>query len=145
MRIRTKHAFHGAALAQIVEHDYFSALNRADEKYGHYVLNLDTKIVLKYCSNLNSPWVFTFGSGDMAVLETDLRLSDNVFVCLVCGSATVCALDRMEIGEVLDVQDSRTQSITIRVPKGGSMHVRGTRGELQRAIPHSSFPSKLFR
>ena len=36
MKIQQKDYFHGAALTQIVEHESFKALNKADSKYGHY-------------------------------------------------------------------------------------------------------------
>ena len=35
MKIQKKDLFHGSALTQIVEDPLFTALNKADEKYGH--------------------------------------------------------------------------------------------------------------
>ena len=44
MKIQKMDMFHGAALTQIVEHPSFKALNKADEKYGHYQINHDRRI-----------------------------------------------------------------------------------------------------
>lgn len=58
MKIQKKGSNHGVALTQIVEHPSFKALNKADEKFGHYQINHDTRILIRYRSG-NSPWTFT--------------------------------------------------------------------------------------
>ena len=56
--------YHGAALTQIVEHSSFKALNKASEKYGHYLVNTDQHVFVKYTKASNSSpkkssWQFT--------------------------------------------------------------------------------------
>lgn len=48
MKIQDQDLYHGAALTQIVEHASFKALNRGSEKYGHYLVNKDQHVFIKY-------------------------------------------------------------------------------------------------
>jgi hypothetical protein len=145
MQIQEKDIFHGAALTQVVEHKSFKALNRATTKYGHYLINSDRALFVKYRKPNKSPWQHTFSEDDVAAIVAEIKKGQLVFLCLVCGTTTVCALDSTEIQSVLDLQADVQQWIRVEIPKGGSCHVSGTKGKLKRAIPHSSFPDKLFK
>jgi hypothetical protein len=145
MRIQEKDVYHGAALTQIVEHPSFKALNKADDKYGHYQVNHDRRIIAKYSTGAHSPWQFTFSANDIRTVREDVARKDcKAFVCLTCGRDTVCMLNQREIAEVLNLSIIVQQWITVEVPKGGSIHVRGTNGNCRRSIAHSSFPNKVF-
>lgn len=72
MKIQEQDVYHGPALMQIVEHDSFKALNKADEKYGHYLVNNDRRLCFKYSTAESGPWSFTFQSQDLAALKKDL-------------------------------------------------------------------------
>jgi hypothetical protein len=48
-----------------VEYPSFKALNKADEKYGHYQINYNTRILLKYRSKKESPWDFELKEEDI--------------------------------------------------------------------------------
>jgi len=145
MRIQEKDTYHGAALTQVVEHKSFKALNRATTKYGHYLINTDRALFVKYRKPNKSPWQHTMSEDDIAAIATEIKKNKSVFLCLVCGTTTVCALDSKEIQTVLDLDPAGQQWIRVEIPKGGSCHVSGTNGKLKRTIPHSSFPDKLFK
>lgn len=143
MKIQEKDLFHGAAITQIVEHPSFKALNRVGDKYGYYSINHDTRIFIKYRSNPRSPWAFTFQPGELEVIKASLDKT-VVFLCLVCGQYTVCALDGDEIKSAVDVDADGSQWVRVESRERGSMRVRGTKGEINHAIAHNSFPDKVF-
>jgi len=144
MQIQEQDIFHGAALTQIVEHKSFKALNRATAKYGHYLVNTDRHVFVKYRKPNRSPWQHTLSEDDIAGISAEITNGHAVFLCLVCGTTTVCALNSTEIGTILDLGGSRQQWIRIEIPKGGSCHVSGSKGKLKRTVPHNSFPEKIF-
>jgi hypothetical protein len=145
MQIQEKDIFHGAALTQVVEHKSFKALNRATTKYGHYLINTDRALFVKYRKPNKSPWQHTFSEDDVAAIATEIEKNNAVFLCLVCGTTTVCALNSNEIQTVLDLDADGQQWIRVEIPKGGSCHVSGSNGKLKRTIPHRSVPDKLFK
>jgi hypothetical protein len=80
MKIQEKDLFHGAALTQIVEHESFKALNKADEKYGHYQVNHDRRLLVKHSkatSNTGTQtWSFSFKPDDIGILVKGYRGRD---------------------------------------------------------------------
>ncbi|MRG88147.1 hypothetical protein GH754_17970 [Salinibacillus xinjiangensis] len=68
----------------------------------------------------------------------------NVYLCLVCGQETICALNVQEFFILIDLTSPESQSTIVEVPVGGSMRVKGTAGALGRTLRHNSFPGKLF-
>jgi hypothetical protein len=144
MKIQEQDIYHGTALMQIVEHRSFKALNRASKEYGHYLINTDRQVFAKYATSKRSPWQFTFQPRDLTAISGAVASGDKVFVCLVCGHVTICALTENEIGHVIDLNSPTQQTIRVEVPMGGSCRVRGTNGALARTVPHNSFPDKVF-
>ncbi|MEB1809567.1 MAG: hypothetical protein LPK26_20105 [Bacillaceae bacterium] len=144
MKIQTQDLYHGAVLTQITEHSSFKALNKVDSQYGHYLVNHDTRLFVKYLTKQSSPWNFKFSYSELQSIQSDMESTARVFLCLVCGSETICALNIQEFSNLIDVTSSENQSIIIDVPAGGSMHVKGTAGKLSKSLPHNSFPNKLF-
>jgi hypothetical protein len=145
MKIQQKHLFHGAALTQIVEHLSFKALNKADDgKYGHYQINHDRKLLVKHTQNGTTSWQFTFQQDDLKTLQNDIDSSQKTYICLVCGQITVCAIDTLEIQDLLTLPSTQAQWIRVKMPPGGSLWAEGSKGSLLRAIPHNSFPNKVF-
>jgi hypothetical protein len=146
MKIQKMDLFHGAALTQIVEHPSFKALNKADAKYGHYQINHDRRILIKYRDTSRSPWTFTVNFDEIMMLNDDLRRKDGrTFLCLVCGKTTVCPLHEGDIDDLIDLHGLSAQWIRVEIPSGGSMHLKGSKGGLKRAIPHKDFPVVLFK
>ncbi|WP_077618364.1 hypothetical protein [Bacillus sinesaloumensis] len=144
MKIQMQDLYHGAVLTQITEHPSFTALNKPDSLYGHYQVNHDTRIFVKYLSKETSPWSFKISVSEMQSIQSDMDVTKNVFLCLVCGQQTICALNIQEFSNLIDLTSSENQYINVEVPTGGSMHVIGTAGSLERTLRHNSFPDKLF-
>lgn len=144
MKNKKLHLYHGIALTQIVEHESFTALNRGSQKYGHYLINTDRHVFVKYSTAERESWSFTFSTEELTEIREAVHKHQKFFVCLVCGETTVCALTIDEICEVMNLKDQDRQSIKVTVPQGGSCHVVGALGKLKRAVPHNSYPKKLF-
>ncbi|WP_456276554.1 hypothetical protein [Bacillus sp. AK128] len=144
MKIQIQDLYHGAVLTQITEHSSFKALNKVDSTYGHYLVNHDTRLFVKYLTKESSPWHFKFSYNELQAIQSDMEQSSHVFLCLVCGAETICALSQQEFSNLIDVTTTENQSIIVEVPPGGSIHVKGSVGKLPRTLPHNSFPNKLF-
>lgn len=144
MKIQEKDIYHGAAITQIVEHDSFTALNKADEKYGHYIINHDIRIFVKYATGKEGPWSFTFQVDDLKAIKKDFKSDGRTFICLVCGKTTVCLLNKAQIKEAIDLSSEGTQWIRASSPEGKSIRVTGQQGEVTKKIPHNAFPDDLF-
>lgn len=146
MKTQKQHIYHGPALTQIVEHESFKALNRASEKRGHYLVNADREVFVKYRTNETSPWQFVFGREEVNSIQHAIKGKNRIFVCLVCGPATVCGLTVDEVRNLIDLarSDQENQSIIVSIPPGGSCHVNGSAGKLPKTVPHNSFPGRLF-
>lgn len=144
MKIQEQDRFHGAALTQIVEHESFKALNKASEKYGHYLINTDHHVFVKYRKPESTPWSFTVQPDELKAISSELMAGHTVYLALVCGTTTICALTSDEIQAVINLSVTASQWIRVDIPKGGSCHVTGSAGALKRTVPHNSFPNKLF-
>src|SRR5437773_9583934 len=103
MKIQDKDLYHAAALTQIVEHDSFKALNRASAKYGHYLVNTDKNVFVKYRKSDYSPWQFNLTPDELAAIDAEVSAKHDVNLCLVCGSTTVCAIDNNEIARRINL------------------------------------------
>jgi hypothetical protein len=144
MKVQEQHVYHGIALAQIVRHQSFKALNSGSAKHGHYLINSNRHVLIKYRKNDGNSWRFTFQPSEIAAIRKIRAKSQFTFVCLVCGNVTVCALLFHEIETLLSFAEEDQQSITVDYPAGASLRVRGTNGELPHTIRHNDFPQKLF-
>ncbi len=145
MKIQEQDIYHGPALMQIVEHPSFKALNKADTKYGHYSVNVDRRLFVKYSSSAQTPWQFTFQRNDLRAIRGDIAAGKDTFVCLVCGNVTICCLNERELQQLVGLASRAAQWIRVEVPPGGSQHVSGTKGKLKLTIPHNSFPEKVLQ
>lgn len=144
MKIQDKDMFHGAALTQIVESSSFKALNKVDRKYGHYTVNADRRLFVKYRTGNDPPWQFIFHAKELRAIRQDLQTGALVFACLVCGDNTICCLDDEEMRLLINIDSNSRQWIRVDVPMAGSLHVSGSAGKLARTIPHNAFPGKLL-
>ena len=145
MKVQKKHQYHGAALAQIVEHERFTALNKASKDYGHDELNSETVMLVKYRSSTSGPWKFSFSLEEVDRLDRETSGQVAVFLVLVCGTQTVCLLDADQMRRVLVlVGADEPQSIEVVMPPGKSMRVSGTGGKLKTTVATNRFPDGLF-
>ncbi len=143
MKINEKQQYHGPALAQIVDHRSFKALNRAgDGFYGHYLLNQETSIWMKY-STTSDEWRYTFSTDDLEAIGRD-RASSS-FIVLVCGHTSICCLTHDDLRELIDESASLPQWVHIQARPNTGLKVRGTkRPDRVMTIPHNRFPDALF-
>ncbi len=144
MKIQNKDLFHGAALTQIVEHPLFTALNKADEKYGHYQINHNKRLLVKHTGKDDSPWSFTLQPDDINTVVADISSDQESFLCLICGKTTVCILSTEEFEQIVDINGATPQWIKVECPPRSGMRVSGSAGTLQSVIAHNEFPKKLF-
>lgn len=144
MKIQEQDIYHGVALSQIVRHESFKALNSGSEKHGHYQINKGVHVLIKYRTNDGDAWNFTFKPNEISAIKKIAKKGDAVFLCLVCGSSTVCALSYDEIQVLLIPNTDEQQSINVESPFNASLRVRGTKGALPHTIPHNAFPKRLF-
>jgi hypothetical protein len=144
MKVQKKDIYHGIALTQIVEFDEFKALNKADTKYGHYLVNTDRRVLVKYSSAQYGPWQFTFNQDHLNMINGDLRRKDQLYVVLVCGDATVCLLDEDEVQQLINVDSSASEWIRVDSRPGSQLRVRGSQANLNHKVPHNRFPDAIF-
>jgi hypothetical protein len=145
MKIQKKELFHGAALTRLVEHHSFKALNKADGKYGHYLVNTDKRLLVKHSEKASQPWPFTFTADDLSTLESDIASGFKTHVVLVCGQTAICLLKKPQIRAILDLDDGSVQWVRVKLPgPGASMRVSSRKGELKKTVPNSAFPARVF-
>jgi hypothetical protein len=142
MKIQRNDLYHGAVLSQLAKHRSFEALKKL-KKYGHYLVNNDRCLLVKLATANSGPWDFYFRSNDLNTLKSDFESGLETFAVLVCGKSTICLLNRVDFGAVIDIDSSDLQSIRVDIP-GSRMEVRGSIGALPRKIAHNAFPDKVF-
>jgi hypothetical protein len=143
MKVQEQDIYHGIALTQLVEHASFKAINKTSKTYGLYDLNQDRRLFIKYRSNTEEPWSFTFQPAEMEVIGAPSER--DTFVALVCGTTTVCALTLNELETLIDLTNAGSQWVRVEAPPGASMRVLGPLGHLPNVVPHNSYPAKLFQ
>lgn len=150
MKIQEKDFYHGAALTQIVEHNSFTALNKADNKYGHYIINHDIRLFIKSAKKTTEDcvWQFTFNRDELNLIQKNFpsnNSANKLFVCLVCVPNTICVLNEDQLNHIISFSPSKiTQWIKVEGPENKSMRVKGSNGPLDKTIPHNAFPNILF-
>ena len=132
----------GAALNRIVEHHSFKALNKADKKYGHFLVNTDRRVMMKR-STAESHWQFTFLKDDLATLAADLALPCKTYLVLVCGDKTFCLLGEEQFTQLIDLTRDN-QRIVVDYEEGHSLRVTGSRPKVKLVVHHNAFPNGLF-
>lgn len=108
-----KDFMHGAALVAIADSEIFTALNRASVKYGHYVVNHNRHLFLKY-NDGKGPGVcfFTFSGEDKARISGEA--APLVFTVLVCGNEVVRGITREELSRLIPLTTAAAS--TVKVP-----------------------------
>jgi hypothetical protein len=83
MKIQEQDIYHGPALMQIVEAPSFKALNKTDDGiYGHYAVNKNHRLFVKYATARVSPWKFQFDVKAKKAISADVDSGAKTFVCL---------------------------------------------------------------
>ncbi|MGY3717657.1 hypothetical protein ACWE42_19270 [Sutcliffiella cohnii] len=143
MKIQTQDQYHGAVLTQITEHSSFKALNKVDSLYGHYLVNHNTRLFVKYLTKESSPWHFKFSYNELQSIQKDLESTSQVFLCLVCGEVT---LGSFPIVPFMCIEPPGGTSTIIDWFSFEVTSIKLENSWISRAqtLPHNSFPNKLF-
>ncbi|MFS0667983.1 hypothetical protein AB1L12_08665 [Peribacillus frigoritolerans] len=146
MKIQEQDLFHGAAITQIVEfvNGNDLSITKAENKFGHYIINNRIHIVMKYRSNNRSPWRFGFSLNEIGLINATLKEKRDIFLVLICGSTTICVLNRAEIEECINVLSDIEQWISVSSKYGSSLWINGSKAKIQYSIRHNDYPRKLF-
>ncbi len=144
MKIQTQDFYHGAALTQIAEHESFKALNKGSSNYGHYLVNADCHLFVRYSTGDGPTWSYTFTSEQLKAVNNVAAANASAFVALVCGEETVCLLDQVQLETVIDLGSTNAQWVKVEAPPSKSCRVSGSAGQLKKVIPHNAFPKALF-
>lgn len=146
--ITERDKFYGVVLRHLTRHEELSNVREVGDKAGHFCLNDNAFLLVKYSSSDTAPWRFTFRPDDIRTLIDDQNeggLFGGSYVCLVCGFKSLFALREDEWSTLLDLGGrSRQQTLSVRKDLRSSFEVRGTSGQLGHKIPASRFPSLVF-
>ncbi|MCS3827401.1 hypothetical protein GGP85_002871 [Salinibacter ruber] len=145
--ISTRDPYDGIVLRSLAKYGEPFQIADLGDKAGHFCLNEDAFLLVKYAARNQSPWQFTFHPDDINTLVDDYKeggLFGGSYVCLVCGYDSLCALQETEWSSLLDFDATRQQTFTVRRDPRSSFEVTGSFGELNQKIPASRFPSLVF-
>lgn len=143
MTIDHKDFMHGAALVAIADAEGFTALNKGSEKYGHYIVNHDRHLFIKYRDdNGGSGYSFTFRADDKKMIKRTLPRG-RVYVVLVCGEEAITALSREELADLIDLGSIEDERVRVSAPAYKQLRVGGPAGELA-PIPRNAFPRQVL-
>ena len=137
MKIHDDHMFHGAALIQIAEHPWFTAINSLKMNGANYSnayrINDDISVYLKYGSNPNKSfreYQFTFTQAHLAELSAIAQANQKTFLALVCVKGReICCLQYQQLLSLIDQRKSIAGKqegqyiVLVTIPKNSSMHV----------------------
>lgn len=144
MGIAKQHFYHGAALMQIVEHEAFNALNKATGAYGHYAINHDVRLHVKYSTSETRTYNFQFDKDELKRLRDDHEAKGwRVFATLVCNNEGVCVIRMDEMMQLMDIEgDGGTVVVTAEPGRWFGIRCGGL--DLNRRIPRTAFPKRIF-
>lgn len=138
-----KDFMHGAALVAIADSDDFTALNKASVKYGHYVVNHDRHIFLKYNDGSGpGTYHFTFTASDKQQLQQP-KGPARVYSVLICGDEVVTGIALAELDQLIDLNSRNSDAIKVLVAVGKQIRISSAKGRLD-PIPRRSFPSRIL-
>jgi hypothetical protein len=143
MGIDHKDFMHGAALVAIADSAEFTALNKASVKYGHYVVNHDRNIFIKY-SDGHGPgdYSFTLQQADKRLISQTAP-GGRVYVVFVCGDEVITGLSRAELSGLIDLHASNAEAVKVSAAAGKQLRVKGPGGNAP-LIPRNSFPTRIL-
>ncbi|MGW5075807.1 hypothetical protein [Rhodococcus sp. NPDC004095] len=145
MAIDKKDFMHGAALVAIADSPNFTALNKASVKYGHYIVNQDRNVFIKYCSapRVNTcTYAFTFDAEDKQRIADTLGRG-HVFVVMVCGEMVITAITGDDFLAMVDVDAGNSSALTVTADPGKRLRV-ASRSTNLAPIARNAFPSMVL-
>ncbi|MFI1563961.1 hypothetical protein ACH4ZX_13040 [Streptomyces sp. NPDC020490] len=137
-----KDFMHGAALVAIADSEKFTALNRASVKYGHYVVNHDRHLFIKY-SDGSGPrdYFFTFSAEDKRRISS--VPASFVFAVLVCGNEVVTGIARDELAQLVPLASAGSSAVKVAAHQGRQLKISGPNGQLP-LVSRGSFPARIL-
>jgi hypothetical protein len=145
--INVRDPYDGIVLRRLAKYGESFQISDLRDKAGHFCLNGDAFLLVKYSSRNRSPWRFTFKPDDLETLLNDHNqggLFGDSYVCLVCGFNSLCVLREDEWSAVLDLKKNGQQTMVVRRRPRSSFAVSGSSGDLDQNIPASRFPELVF-
>lgn len=131
MAIRKQEFYEGAALYQLVRNGVVAGIQY---EAPFFLLN-GMYVLLKYSTKNRSPWGFTFGPDEQALLH--LRsLNGPTVVGLVCGADGIAAIHYSSFAEVASARKVAVHIACYR-RHGEHYEVSGPDGTLPRKVPPS--------
>lgn len=141
--INHKDFMHGAALVTIADSGMFTALNRASVKYGHYVVNHDRHLFIKYDDGKGpGDYFFTFSGEDKQRITSEV--ASLVFTVFVCGNEIVTGFAREELSKLIALNNSVGSTVKVSAQQGRQLRISGPDGTL-RLISRRSFPVRILK
>jgi hypothetical protein len=136
---------HGAALVAVADAEGFTALNKAaDRYYGHYVVNADRHIFIKYTLGEGPEFVFSFSDSDKLEISALAGGSRNVFAVFVCNDVAITALHVDELSKVIDLHKPANEQVHIVAEPGKQLWFSGPQGDVPHAIARNAFPQSIL-
>ncbi len=141
--IDQKDFMHGAALVAIADSAEFTALNRASVKYGHYVVNHDRHLFIKYNGG-SGPGVhhFTFSGRDKERIRT--TNADRVRAVFVCGNEVITAITRTALAALLDLGSAASSTVNVSALRGQQLRIHCGATRHPGLVARGSFPSSVL-
>jgi hypothetical protein len=130
---------HGAALVQIANHKQFTALNKGSAAYGHYKINGDRHLFIKYSSSDSTTFRFSFAADEKRRIK-HVRGASAVYAVLVCGSTAFAAVNRDDLKELLSRPGA--EQVAVIAPPGKQLRIQVAGAEW--LIPRSAFPASVL-
>lgn len=137
-----KDFMHGAALVAIADSEMFTALNRASVKYGHYVVNHDRHLFIKYNDGKGpGEYFFTFSGEDKRRIISEV--APLVFTVLVCGNEVITGITREELSQLITLNHAAASAVKVSAQQGKQLRISGLNGQLS-PIARNSFPARIL-
>lgn len=141
--IHKKDFMHGAALVAIADAEGFTALNKLGTKYGHYVVNHDRHIFIKYTLGDGPEFLFNFSDSDKLELTVSAQVA-RAFAVLVCNDEAIVALPTTELTKLIDLHKPTGEQVRIVAEPGKQLWISGPQGELTHAVARTDFPANVL-
>lgn len=133
---------HGAALVAIADSEMFTALNRASVKYGHYVVNHDRHLFVKYNDGKGpGDYFFTFSGEDKQRIVSEG--APLVFTVMVCGNEVITGIAREELSQLISLNNVAASTVKVSAQQGRRLRISGPNGQLP-LIARRSFPTRIL-
>ncbi|MFE5137244.1 hypothetical protein ACFRDV_06135 [Streptomyces fagopyri] len=137
-----KDFMHGAALVAVADSEMFTALNRASVKYGHYVVNHDRHLFIKYNDGKGpGDYFFTFSGEDKRRIISEV--APLVFTVLVCGNEVITGIARDELSQLITLNNAAASAVRVSARQGKRLRISGPNGHLS-PIARNSFPARIL-